>query len=87
MPSKPNPPASLNHVWDILSDDILATPAEELLAEMIEDGENVDALAEEFQQIMRRAVQATNTQELLKRPPSNRHQKGKRNKPHSHRLG
>ena len=55
MPSKPNPPASLNHVWDILSDDILATPAEELLAEMIEDGENVDALAEEFQQIMKKS--------------------------------
>ena len=60
MTHHPEVSPPLDHVWDILSDDILATPAEELLAEMIEDGEDVDALAEEFQQIMSRAVRSQN---------------------------
>jgi hypothetical protein len=58
---------ALWHLADALSEDILNTPAEDLLAEVAADHENRRALATEFDRICRRALRRVRRQEYIER--------------------
>jgi len=60
----------LDHLWDALSDDVLRAPAEEILADALEDyGGDPEALFREGRQLADRAIRHFRRTKLARNAP------------------
>ena len=63
------PSLSLDRLSDALSDTVLASSDDAILAEVREEDGSLDKLNRHYEQILERAIKTTNAGEPLERPP------------------